>query len=56
MDDQNQNTDDTKERNDDNETSFISLGMCIGVGVGSAIGGIVFDNMLMGLQWAYPSV
>ncbi|MDF3004656.1 MAG: hypothetical protein K0S22_1128 [Oscillospiraceae bacterium] len=49
MDDQNQNTDDIQEQNNDNEISYISLGMCIGVGAGSAIGGIIFDNMLMGI-------
>ena len=49
MDDRSRNTEDNQAPNDDNETSYISLGMCFGVGVGSAIGGIVFDNMLMGI-------
>lgn len=50
MDDENQNSGgDYQERNDDNEINYISLGLCVGVGAGIAIGGIVFDNMLLGI-------
>jgi hypothetical protein len=46
MDEQKPNETDT----DEGKTSYLALGMCFGVGIGSAIGGLLFDNMTMGIS------
>ena len=36
--------------NDDEKTSYISLGICFGVSLGITVGGLLFDNMAMGIS------
>jgi len=48
----NENSIDEQESNQtyEEQTSYLALGMCFGVGIGSAIGGLLFDNMTMGIS------